>query len=314
MIIAQSDKWKNEVLIPEVLEKPNDSGGIHFDEFGILRCGLEQSDALEFHEKYSKGAFLRKLKNVKNHQISWETPYYFKLFDCFLKDQPLSDSIFLDIGCGDGRVTEYLLNKGARKIVCIDFDYEPLRSLSHYLDETGQKSKVLLIHSDFENIPVYNKKFDIIFALRTLYYTNEKYELLIKKINHLLIANGLLIISDPNLEGFVLRALLFDSLNEALNTFEKRRFKEVKENTDLRFRIFTQKELLTIYSDNGFNVEDTHGITMWHNLLRILLLRGQVSENELDTNKDRLTDLFDFLDKEGSLFKDIVWKLKKNDI
>jgi SAM-dependent methyltransferase len=299
--------WKESVVDDNTIDGQKFSA----DEFGILKCEVDKTIAYEFHQTHTKGAFLRKFEKQKYHQVNWETPYYKKVFDDFLGTIDSPGKVALDLGCGDGRFTEYLLSKGFRKIVCVDFDYRLLVSLSEFAEQNGYSDNLLLICSDITNLPLKEDAFDLILSIRTLYYLNEKYENAIKYVHSLLRKSGELIISDPNMEGFILRALVFDSLNNALQTFEKRKFKEVQADTDIWFRSFDEKELTEIYKRNGFKIESKHGISMFHNLLRVSQLRGIISESEIEENEFRIKQMFDHLHDSGRLYKDVIWKLRK---
>ncbi len=301
------NNWKDSVLDSSVINDKEFST----DEFGILNCKVENSVAYEFHQTHTKGAFLRKFEKQKYHQVNWETPYYKRVFDDFLDGKDFNNKVALDLGCGDGRFTEYLLHKGYEKIVCVDFDYRLLVSLSEFAEQNEYSEKLLLICTDISNLPLKEDAFDLILSIRTLYYLNEKYEKAIKYVNSLLKKDGVLIISDPNMEGFILRALVFDSLGNALQSFENRKFKEVQAETDVWFRTFDEKELTEIYLKSGFTIEDKHGISMFHNLLRVSQLRGNISELEIENNEHRIKKMFDHLHDYGHLFKDVIWKLQK---
>lgn len=58
-----------------------------------------------------------------------------------------------DIGCGDGRFTEYLIDSGYTKIIATDIDINPLKNLSDFLENRGDRDKVLLVNSGVENLP-----------------------------------------------------------------------------------------------------------------------------------------------------------------
>lgn len=300
--------WKEDII-----DKGKASGQEFLtDEFGILNCKVENTVAYEFHQTHTKGAFLRKFEQQKYHQVNWETPYYKKVFDDYLEGQNSLDKVALDLGCGDGRFTEYLLSKGYKRVVCVDFDYRLLVSLSEFAKGKGYSDNLLLICTDINNLPLKENTYDLVLCIRTLYYLNDKYEDAIKYVHSLLKKQGLLFISDPNMEGFILRALVFDSLNNALQSFEKKKFKEVQADTDIWFRTFNEKELTEIYSRNGFSIQGKHGISMFHNLLRVAQLRGMITESEIEENESRIKLMFDHLHEHGGLFKDVIWKLRKN--
>lgn len=302
------NNWKDAIIDKEK------TGGreLATDELGILNYRGDNSVAYDFHQTYTKGAFLRKFDKQRYHQVNWETPYYKKVFDEYLEGQVSADEIALDLGCGDGRFTEYLLLKGYKKIVCVDFDYRTLVSLSEFAQANGYVDNLLLICSEINDLPLKANTYDLVLAIRTLYYLNDKYEDAIKYVHSLLKKQGLFLISDPNTEGFVLRALVFDSLNNALQSFENSKFKEVQAETDIWFRTFNEKELTGIYSSRGFEIKAKHGISMFHNLLRVAQLRGLIPEPEIEKNESRIKRMFDHLHEHGGLFKDIIWKLQKN--
>jgi 2-polyprenyl-3-methyl-5-hydroxy-6-metoxy-1,4-benzoquinol methylase len=282
-----------------------------FDEFDIARCAIGETESYVFHKKHTKGAHLRKLAQVPFHQIQWETPYYNKVLDNMVQIENAKDRVVLDFGCGDGRFTEYLLSKGFEKIVCVDFDYATLVSLSEFAKEKGYEDNLLIIHSDFENLPFNGEQFHLILSIGVLYYLNDLYEDSIQRFHDLILPNGQMITSDPEMEGFLLRSLIFDSLDEAIDTFDQRRFKETKEKTEYRFRVFHKDEWIQIFENAGFKVGGSQGISLFHNLLRILLLRGVIDESVLNENLDQIKSILDFLHDHGSLHKHKIWNLIK---
>lgn len=281
------------------------------DKNGIYSCCVDQTDSYIFHEKFTKGAHLRKLSEVKHHQIQWETPYYNKVLNDYFEGYEFTGKTFLDFGCGDGRFTEFLINKGAEKIVCVDFDYNTLVSLHNYRKENELENKIEIIHSDFDNLPFTNDTFDVILSIGVLYYLNENYEKAITHMHQLLKKDGMLITSDPCMEGFLLRTLLFDSLEDAIELFDTRRFKETKEKTDFKFRLFDKKEMEKIFLSSGFKIINCKGVSSFHNFLRVAQLRGLVKEQEIEQNETKIWSMLDYLHENGSLTKHLIWKLGK---
>lgn len=281
------------------------------DEHGIVRCNINDTESYIFHKTYTKGAHLRKLKDIKYHQIHWETPYYYKVLDAYLTGVNLQGGVFLDFGCGDGRFTQFLLERGAKKIVCVDFDYSTLVSLSEYVSENDLQDRVLIIHSDYDNMPFEGSQFDMVLSIGVLYYLNDQYENAIAYFNALLKSKGRLITSDPDIEGFLMRSLIFDSLDDALELYEKRRFKETKEKTDYTFRVFDEAEWRNIFKKTNFTVLDVQGISLFHNLLRILLLRNMVTQADIERSQQKIWNMFDYLHENGNIHKHKIWLLEK---
>lgn len=283
------------------------------DALGIYHIGFSVSEAYDFHQRYTKGAHLRRLEAVPFHQSQWESPYYRKTLDRFLESADLTQAMTLDFGCGDGRFADYLLQRGAQQIVCVDFDYATLAAFSEHLTETGNRQKVLLLHTDFDHLPFAANSFDAILAIGSLYYLDQQYETGIARLRDMLGPNGVLITSDPSIEGFMLRALVFNGLSDSLEIFRTRRFREVTDASAPGFRAFDDSEWREIFRAAGLAVLDRQGISLFHNLLRVLFLKGLVPEGQLKERQTEVEEMFDYLHDHGSLFKHVVWKLGKDE-
>jgi SAM-dependent methyltransferase len=281
-----------------------------FDLNGVFRGKVKNTLSKMFHEKMPKGAALRELSEDKYHQISWETPYYEKEIQNYIKDVD-KDSIVIDIGCGDGRFTKLLINQGFKKVVCLDADYRLLESLHNYSVQNGFRENLLIIHADADELPFKKDVFSIALAIGVLYYLNESEPKTLVKINEILVENGILILSEPEIEGMIFRALLFDGLDDAIKIFNSKCFKEGRGETGFKFAVKSKKEQENWIKSANFKIEYYHGITMFHNYLRIMLVRGIVKESDIERNNEKLKDLFDFLHDNGTLNKHIVWKCRK---
>ena len=130
---------------------------MEIDNNGILIGKKSTTIGAEFNKTRGKSALLRSLVNDPLHQINWETPYYNKFIEECLNGEELSGKVCLDLGCGDGRFTEYLINMGVKKVICVDADYEPLHKLSIHSEKKGYRDKIELIYSGVENIPIKNE-------------------------------------------------------------------------------------------------------------------------------------------------------------
>lgn len=299
------DNWAKQIL------KDNQSSGFPIDELGILK-GYVNGDTVskQFHQEMPKGAVLRELSENVLHQINWETPYYNQVLVNFLKDAEY-DKPILDLGCGDGRFTRILLDMGFEKIVCVDSDYRLLESLQKFSFQSNFRDKLLIVHSDADELPFKNKNFSVVLAIGVLYYLNEKKLQTLQKIHSLLIDNGIFVQSEPDMEGMIFRSLIFGSIEDTIEVFDQNFFKEGHRDTTFKFMIREQGEEEKILSHSGFTVEDKHGITMFHNFLRIMLVRGAITNRDIEVNIEGLKKIFDFLHERGSLHKHIIWKCRK---
>tara|TARA_R110002020_G_scaffold110142_2_gene254477 strand:+ start:7711 stop:8568 length:858 start_codon:yes stop_codon:yes gene_type:complete len=278
------------------------------DNNGILISEKSTTIGAEFHETRGKSALLRSLVDDPLHQINWETPYYNKFIGECLDGEELSEKVCLDLGCGDGRFTEYLINKGVKKVICLDADYEPLHKLSIHSGKEGYRDKIELIHSGAENIPIENGSVDVVLALGVYYYLGVKQVNGLRETCSKMKKGGILISSEPNLEGIALRSLLFNTLGDMVENFTNSNFKEEQNDTKYRFPLHEEKKLLSLYELNGFNLTYKKGLSIFHQIIRIQYVRGLISKEELETNLDKLKGIFDYLDEKGKMNKTIMYK------
>ena len=278
------------------------------DDNGIFVSDKSQTIGLEFHEKRGKPALLRALTNDPTHQINWETPYYNTFIDECLEGLDLSNKVCLDLGCSDGRFTEYLIKKGVKKVIALDADYQPLYDLSQYCEEEGFREKVQLIHGGAENIPIDDNSVDIVLALGVYYYLGEQQEKGIQETYDKMKRGGILISSEPNLEGMALKSLLFDSLDEMIENFTNNDFREGKNNMKYRFPLYEEADLLLLYGDVGFEFKNKKGLSLFHQIIRIMYVKGMITKEDLTKNLNKLREIFDYLDGNGYIYKTLMYK------
>ncbi len=285
------------------------------DDNGILVYEQNVTIGSEFHEKRGKPALLRELTHDPTHQINWETPYYNKFIDESLEGMDLSKMTILDLGCGDGRFTEYLVNKGAGKVICVDSHYPPLYNLLKYSEEKGFRDKITLINCGADNVPIDDNSVDIVLAMGVFYYLGDLHKDGIKNMYNKLKDNGILLSSEPNKEGLALRSLIFNGLNEMVDNFINGTFKEEQGETKYNFCLLNEKEILLLYSDFGFELQKKRGLSIFHQLIRIKHVKGEITKNELEKNLVNLRTIFNGLDVDGNFNKTILYKhVKQKDV
>jgi SAM-dependent methyltransferase len=278
------------------------------DVHGIYVGDKSKTIGAKFHENRGKPALLRKLKEDPTHQINWETPYYTKFIDKCLDGMDFSDKVFLDLGCGDGRFTEYLINKGVKQVVCVDSDYKTLYELMLYSEENGFRDKIKLINCGAENVPLDNNSIDVILALGVFYYLGDEQQKGIKSMCNILKDGGMLISSEPTLEGIGLRSLIFNDIYDMVDNFNSNTFKEEQGDSEYRFPLHDKNKILSLYSDSGFKLDLEKGLSIFHQFIRIMYVRGMIKKTDLEENLENLRKIFDYLDDFGDFNKTMIYK------
>ena len=233
--------WKDEILdaSPQLKE---------LGTTGIYTAEIEKNLGIEYHDKMSTGSILRELKDQKFHLSYWETPYYEKAISGFLKnvDSP-EEKLAVDIGCGDGRFTELLLSKGFR-VIALDAHVQPLHNLVQYANNNGYSDRLMVIHCSADDLPIADSKVDVALAIGVFYYLNENFEKALGEAHRILKRDGVLVNSEPDIEGATYKSIILDEIEDLLENLEQKRFKEGKGKTEFKFRLFSKEDSQPIIS------------------------------------------------------------------
>jgi SAM-dependent methyltransferase len=281
------------------------------DDLGIVRTKGSFGPSLEFHSRMEKGAALRELQHQYLHLCYWDTIYYKRAIAEFLKEVNPEEKIAADIGCGDGRFTELLIKLGFDKVVAIDADLRPLYSLARHAEEKGFRDKLLLIQGNIEHVLLKEEKIDVALTIGVLYYLNERFEDALENVTRIVKPGGILIGAEPDIEGAMLKDLLFGSISEYLQVLSERTFIETVNGEKFRFRVFSHDELVAIYEKAGLQIIDHHCISLFPYILRIGMVRGQFQMNQVAAVEAEIRRSFEFLDQNGHFAKHIIWKTQK---
>lgn len=105
----------------------------------------------------------------------------------------VKDKVVLDIGCGTGYGTHFLIKAGAKKVIGIDNSYETIEyAQSHYRSNNLEFKQM-----DIDSINLTAQSFDVIIALEVIEHLKNP-NLLLNEIKKLLKSDGVAILSTPN--------------------------------------------------------------------------------------------------------------------
>ena len=167
-------------------------------------------------------------------------------------DKPFS---FLDVGCGNGWVIRKISeNKFCKKAIGIDKSKKMIQNAN----KIKKKSKELYVHTSIEEW-AYNGKFDFIFSMETLYYS-ESIHIALKKIFRLLKPGGQFFCGTD-----------FYTDNKATSNWSKM--------MNLNMHLYSKKKWKKIFEEMGFEtktqqIKDDKNKKKWKREIGTLFLIG----------------------------------------
>ena len=278
---------------------------------GIIWGEVVSDAGTDFHAKMERGTTLRELQHQEYHLANWETPYYKQAIWEFSDDVDLSSATALDVGCGDGRFTEYLIEQGAERVVAADANIHSLRSLAEHAEQEGYRENVVIVHADASLVPVLDETIDLVLSMGVLYYMNDRFEDGLSALVSKLRPGGQLIASEPDIEGVSLKALVFEGIEDFVEVFTDRRFVETHDSEPSKFRAFAKSEIRSLYEDAGLEVTGHQGLSLFPLLLAVRQARGEISDDEIAATDTELRQAFDTLNESGGVHKHVIWNCRK---
>jgi len=195
-----------------------------------------------------------------------ESIYYYRYIDQLLRKVSPA-GLILDVGCGDGRVTRRLLKSGHGSIIASDIDYDNLKTLEQSLSPAEQE-RVLLLQGDVAKLPLQANSLDAILAIGVLNVMREQFVDTCQSLHRLLKPGGLLINSEPTLDGALLYALVRHDAAEFIKVMEtKTKAIDYDGDKSKRYAVFEAGEVESLLGQSGFKLEEMMGIPVYPSLM-----------------------------------------------
>lgn len=259
------------------------------------------------------GTNIQELESDKTSLPFWEKEYYYGRIKKYLKDVD-KDSIILDVGCGDGRFTEMVLEMGFTNVFSLDSNINSLRRLKGRLGNKGTLSNVKIVHGDVLDMPFESNSFDVVLSIGVLYYLNEKYENGLKEIKRCMDGGGRLLETEPDKVGNAIKAILFDGVDRFIEVSRNNRFLEYFSGDPVELRCFGEDEIREIYQCIGFSLIDQESIPLIPSLLVIGSKHGIISSQKIKNNVDSIKEAIEVIEANMTMSKHKLWisELKNN--
>jgi SAM-dependent methyltransferase len=238
-------------------------------------------DSITFYRKVG-GTHFQERAGVPFAMSSLDTPIYHSYLNEILPKDP--DHLVVDVGGGDGRNAGHCLRRGVRRLVVIDAVAEALLRFRKRVAEQNPAwlGRLLLIEADARRLPLSSACAASVFAVESLCYLNEEYEVGLTECVRVLLPSGKILISDRDYEGGLILRLLYHGLDGMLQLAHNRSLWDGPPNLLVRTRCFTPSELVEMCRQHGIEPVRVAGSSLLSLLLGYLNGRSQFGASDLE--------------------------------
>jgi|SRR5271166_1814287 len=238
---------------------------------GIVRFTMPRGDPSTEYYRAIGGAHFHERSAVPYAMTALDTVVYHDYLRELAPDD--HDRLVVDVGGGDGRNALPWLQWGFRRVVVVDSTAAALsRFRTRVLTQNPEwLERLVLIECDARKLPLADNKADRVLAIESLYYLNEDYEEGLAQCHRLMRPQGRLFLADRSYEGALLtRLLYYGGVDAMLETAHSQEMWDGENETRIRTRCFSRRELHTLVAAQGFQILDAGGISTFSLLLSFL--------------------------------------------
>lgn len=203
-----------------------------------------------------------------------------------------TDVRVLDVGCGDGRFTRLFLSEGIEHVTAVDLDRKNLYRTAARLT-SSERGRTTLIQADIVHLPLERDTHQAVFAIGILNILLDRFTEIAGSLRDILAPGGVLVNSEPTLEGSLLYALVrhdYDEFRAVANTATKA--VDYDGDRTKRYPVFKPGQIENLLVQSGFHLERTFGISVLPSLIFGGVLQMQPESEAL---KQELVGLVDRL-------------------
>ena len=204
----------------------------------------------------------------------------------------LENTCILELGCGDGRFTKYILSLGFNNVVAVDLDLKNALKLRNRLTPS-ERGKVIILCEDVSDLHLPSNTFDCIIAIYLVHIMYDKALEVFELMNKLLKIGGYLINVEAMFEGALIYSLICHDIEEFIRIADTQT--KVVDASPWRCPVFDNGEPEEVLEKAGFKLWYKYPISIYPSLIfGGILQKIRVS----DKRKEKLSKiLFDLAER-----------------
>ena len=248
-------------------------------EEGILRFAVTEDASIAWYRSRGGSHFFER-SHVPYAMSNLDTPMYHQYLASLRPAD--TNAAIVDVGSGDGRNTMPWLDWGFERVIAMDAVFSSLRRLRERLaaDHPEWLERILLVEGDMRRLPLATNSVETVFAIESLYYLNEEYDLGLAECRRILKQTGRLLIAERSWEGAVLTRLLYGGVEAMLALSDSREMWDGSGVDPVRSRCFTEEELIAILQRHRLTAVECKGLHLVPLVLGYLRGEGKLTHDD----------------------------------
>lgn len=190
-----------------------------------------------------------------------------------------NDPLIVDLGCGDGRGTEILLELGIEHIIAVDFNDLDLMLLLQEIDKAQQS--VLPVYASVTDPPLLPEGVDAVLMLEVAYTLENPLEAYLN-CNRWLKAGGYAVVSNVAIESYYIHAILNQDWEQVTRIAEERRYLDKVGGQEILAHLYDSERMHKDAQSAGFKIIESQVVPATIGiLLHALRKSNQLGEDKI---------------------------------
>ncbi|OGM11203.1 hypothetical protein A2Z22_01820 [Candidatus Woesebacteria bacterium RBG_16_34_12] len=271
--------WKDSIKkLPE---------GWYFDPPMVKYLNVDPQSKQK-QKAYIKGGGSRQRVRSKNPLQAgyYDVPYYRSIIKKLLSYLP-DDPLFVDLGCGDGRGVEILLDSGVQRVIALDFNHSDLNLLFQEMEKEKQRC-ILPVCASVTDPPFLPENADAVLMLEVACIFDNPL-VAYQNCYRWLRPGGYALITNVAIEAYYVHAILNQDWEQVRSIVEKKTYLDKVGGQEVSVHLYDADRMRNDAINAGFKIIESEVVPAPCSLL----LHALRKSNQLGEDKISLLETVD---------------------